>query len=65
MADLLQKGSEWLERMRTGHCSGPIEYRRGAETRGVRATFGSTRRESADEQTGLDLEGGERIQWPR
>ncbi len=55
MADLLQKGSQWLERMRTEHCSGPIEYRRGAQTRGVRATFGSTRRESADE-SGLVIE---------
>ena len=55
MADLLQKGAGWLEQMRTEHCSSPVEYHRGADTRGVRATFGSTRRESADE-SGLVIE---------
>ena len=55
MPDLLQKGAQWLEQMRAEHCSGPVEYRRGTLTRGVRATFGSTRRESADE-SGLVIE---------
>ena len=55
MADLLHRGSQWLEQMRDAHCSGPVEYRRGADTRGVRATFGSTRRESTDE-SGLVIE---------
>ena len=48
MADLLQQGSQWLEQMRTEHCSSPVEYRRNAEKRSVRATFGSTRCEVGD-----------------
>ena len=43
MVDLLRQGSEWLEQMRTAHCSSLVEYRRDAQTINVHATFGETR----------------------
>ena len=49
MADLLQQGSDWLEQMRTQHCSSQVEYRRDAQVAGVNATFGKTDYEVADD----------------
>jgi len=49
MTDMLREGSDWLEQMRTQHCSSPVEYRRGDETVAVNATFGRTSYEIADE----------------
>ena len=42
MADLLQKGSDWLEGMRTVHASRPVVYVRGTESVDVPATVGRT-----------------------
>ncbi len=41
-ADLLRQDSQWLEQMRTAHCSGLVEYRRPLEAWTVQATFGKT-----------------------
>lgn len=50
MADLLRKGSQWLEQMRTTHLSSPVTYRRsGAADLLINATFGKTDYEVADE----------------
>lgn len=49
MADLLQRGQEWLEAMRTLHCTSPVEYRRACEVLTVNATFGKTDYEVSDE----------------
>ena len=49
MTDLLRQGSQWLERMRTAHCSSPVEYRRPPDAWTVRAAFGRTTYEMADE----------------
>jgi hypothetical protein len=48
---MLERGSDWLERMRTAHCSSPVEYRRppAVEAVIVNATFGRTEIELADE----------------
>ncbi|MBI1371821.1 MAG: hypothetical protein GC159_03550 [Phycisphaera sp.] len=50
--NLLRRGSDWLEQMRTAHCSSPVEYRRDPEMPGliVNATYGRTEVELADEQ---------------
>jgi hypothetical protein len=42
MADLLQKGSDWLEGMRTAHASRPVVYVRGTNSTEVVATVGKT-----------------------
>lgn len=42
MADLLQKGSDWLEDMRTAHASRPVVYVRGTDSVEVAATVGRT-----------------------
>ena len=42
MADLLQKGSDWLEGMRTAHASRPVVYVRGTDSVEVSATVGKT-----------------------
>ncbi len=42
MADLLQKGSDWLEGMRTAHASRPVVYVRGTDSIEVAATVGKT-----------------------
>ena len=42
MADLLQKGSDWLEGMRTAHASRPVVYVRGTDSVEVAATVGKT-----------------------
>jgi len=55
MADLLRTGSQWLEQMRTSHCSSPVEYRRNGQAIEVQATFGRTRFEVADE-SGLTIQ---------
>jgi len=49
VADLLRQGSQWLEQMRTAHCSSPVEYRRPPDTVAVNATYGKTDVELADE----------------
>ena len=50
MPDMLRRGSEWLEQMRTKHASSPVEYRRaGQPAVPVGATFGKTDYEVADE----------------
>lgn len=54
MPDMLKRGSEWLEQMRTAHMSSPVEYQRPPVPDGVvvNATFGRTDIEIADEGTG-------------
>jgi len=49
--NMLERGSDWLERMRTTHMSSPVEYRRPPATEAltVNATFGRTDIEIADE----------------
>lgn len=42
MADLLQRGSDWLEGMRTTHATRPVTYARGAHSVDVAATVGRT-----------------------
>ncbi len=42
MADLLQKGSEWLDGMRAAHASRPVAYVRGTDSVEVAATVGRT-----------------------
>ena len=49
MVDLLRRGAEWLERMRTLHCAGPVTYRRGDESHEVTAGVGRTEYEVEDE----------------
>lgn len=49
MGDLLRQGSQWLEQMRTAHCSSPVTYRRDTTAWSVSATFGRTAYEVADE----------------
>lgn len=49
MADLLREGSQWLEQMRTAHCSGLVQYRRPPLNWDVLATYGKTAFEVADE----------------
>jgi len=50
--NLLRRGSDWLEQMRTAHCSSPVEYRRPPTPGGVtiNATYGRTEVELADER---------------
>ncbi|MBI1372477.1 MAG: hypothetical protein GC159_06920 [Phycisphaera sp.] len=57
MADLLKRGSDWLQQMRTAHMTSPVEYQRATEPPQVlmvNATFGQTRYEVVDE-TGLTV----------
>ncbi len=54
MTDLLRWGADWLERMRTTHCSSPVEYRRDGQTQTVSATYGKTDVQVADE-SGLTI----------
>jgi len=49
VTDLLRQGSQWLEQMRTAHCSSPVEYRREPDAVTVSATYGRTEAEVADE----------------
>ena len=55
MGDLLRQGSQWLEQMRTAHCSSPVTYRRPAVALGqvteatVNATYGRTSYEVEDD----------------
>lgn len=55
MADLLRQAAQWLEQMRTAHCSSPVEYRRPPDAYTVNATYGKTGFEVADE-TGLTID---------
>lgn len=50
MADLLRKGSQWLEQMRKAHLSSPVTYRRsGQADLQLNATYGKTNYEVVDE----------------
>jgi hypothetical protein len=42
MPDMLERGAEWLERMRVAHMTGTVEIRRGAAGTAVPATVGKT-----------------------
>lgn len=42
MADLLQKGSDWLEDQRTQHLTRSVVYQRGTSSAEVPATIGKT-----------------------
>jgi hypothetical protein len=42
VADLLDKGSNWLQGQRKKHATREVTYRRGAESVGVKATIGRT-----------------------
>ena len=54
MTDLLKQGSEWLEQMRTSHCSSPVTYRRGQTEVTLNATSGKTDFE-VDDESGLTV----------
>lgn len=54
--DLLRKGNDWLEQMRSTHCSSPVVYRRGDQDLALVATFGRTDYEVED-GTGLRVAG--------
>lgn len=54
MGDLLRVGSDWLERMRTAHCSSPVQYHRDQAVIPINATYGRTDVEVADE-SGLSI----------
>lgn len=57
MADLLRQGAQWLEQMRTSHCSSPVTYRRDGEADViVAATYGRTEYQGVDE-SGLTVAG--------
>ena len=47
--DLLRKGSQWLEQMRTTHCSSLVEYRQPPQVVTVNATYGQTQYEIASD----------------
>ena len=49
MADMLEQGAAWLDRMRVKHASRSVTYTRGAETVELSATLGQTTYEVADE----------------
>ena len=49
MADMLEQGAAWLDRMRVKHASRSVTYVRGAETVELSATLGQTTYEVADE----------------
>ena len=48
MADLLEQGAAWLDRMRQRHAARPVTYCRGEESVEVQATVGRTVFEIAD-----------------
>jgi len=54
VGNLLRQGSQWLEQMRTAHCSSPVGYRRPPDGIIVNATYGKTGFEIADE-SGLTI----------
>jgi len=54
VGDMLQQGSQWLEQMRTQHCSSPVTYRRGATEAELDATYGRTEYE-VDDDYGLRI----------
>jgi hypothetical protein len=51
MADLLERGSRWLEDQRTKHCTRDVTYVRGAASAVVRATVGRTEFKTDDGET--------------
>lgn len=55
MVDLLRQAAQWLEQMRTAHCSSLVEYRRPPDAYTVHATYGKTGFEVADE-SGLTID---------
>jgi hypothetical protein len=52
VADLLEKGSAWLEDQRQTHLSRPVVYERGADSVELSATIGRTVFEQVDEPGG-------------
>lgn len=48
MADLLERGSNWLEDQRTLHATRTVTYQRGAETVDLPASIGRTEFEADD-----------------
>ena len=59
MADLLRQGTQWLEQMRTAHCSSTVIYRRfGQADQQVNATYGKTDYEVTGDYTGGGAGGG-------
>lgn len=40
MGDLLRQGCQWLEQMRTAHCTSQVTYRRGTDELQLPATVG-------------------------
>lgn len=67
MADMLKRGSDWLQQMRTAHMSSQVEYhavgRDGdpPQVLTVIATFGQTRFEIVDEVSGGGLTVGAHV----
>lgn len=51
MADLLERGSRWLEDQRTKHCTRDVTYVRGSDAVVVKATVGRTQYETDDGHT--------------
>lgn len=49
MADLLQRGSDWLLDQQRAHCSRTVVYRRGEQAVALPAVVGRTRLEADDE----------------
>jgi len=49
VADMLEQGAAWLDRMRVKHASRSVTYVRGAESVELSATLGQTTYEVADE----------------
>ena len=49
MADMLEQGAAWLDRMRVKHASRSVTYVRGANSVELSATLGQTTYEVADE----------------
>jgi len=49
MADMLEEGAAWLERMRVAHASRTVTYQRGGDLIEVQATVGRKAYEIADE----------------
>jgi len=49
MTDLLRRGSEWLQRMRSRHCTSPVYYEHDGQISSVNASYGRTEYELATE----------------
>lgn len=51
MADLLERGSRWLEEQRDKYCTRTVTYKRGADSIDVQATVGRTEFKTDDGET--------------